>query len=100
VASGVFSHIGSRGDTVRQRAIRAGYRPRRGKLELAETIAWGTGSYATPAELVESFMQSAGHRKIMLSARFRDAGVGIRPGAPVIDMGDDAATLTVVFGRR
>ena len=56
--------------------------------------------HATPAELVESFMESPGHRKIMLSARFRDAGAGVRSGAPVADMGDDAATLTVVFGRR
>ena len=45
-------------------------------------------------------MQSAEHRRILLSPLYRDAGVGLQTGAPEPGVGGDAATVTVDFGRR
>jgi len=92
-----FSHVSPGGGTLRQRVIRAGYSP---KSLVGETIAWGSQDYSTPAELVRSFMTSAGHRVIVLDRRYREVGIGMAMAAPMSDMGDDAATLTLNFGRR
>jgi len=100
VAAGEFSHTGSHGETLRQRVVRAGYVSRAGRLTLGETIGWGSGSYATAAELVEGFMQSSEHRRILMAKRFRDVGVGAQQGAPEPGVGGDAATITVDVGRR
>ena len=90
-----FSHISSGGANVCVR--RMGYRA--GGCRVGETIAWGTGELSTPAELVASFMTSAGHRRILLERRYRELGVGLALGAPVDGVGD-GATLTLDFGRR
>ena len=94
-----FSHISPGGATVCERVRRMGYRA--GGCRVGETIAWGTGKRSTPAELVRSFMNSAGHRRILLERRYREVGVGLALGAPVDGVGDgDGATLTLDFGRR
>jgi len=94
-----FSHVTPNGAGVRQRALRAGYVRRRGASKVGETIAWGTEQLATPAELVASFMESPGHRRILLDKRYRDVGIGLVLGAPA-DVPGDGATLTLDFGRR
>ncbi|MGH2897697.1 MAG: CAP domain-containing protein, partial [Solirubrobacteraceae bacterium] len=75
------------------------YRGTRGACSVGETIAWGTDALATPAELVRSFIDSSGHRAILLDGRYRDIGIGLALGAPT-DMPGDGATLTLDFGRR
>ena len=100
VASAEFSHTGSQGETLRRRVVRAGYVSRAERVTLGETIGWGSGSYATAAELVDAFMQSSEHRRILLAKRFRDVGVGVQQGAPAPGVGDAAATITIDVGRR
>jgi uncharacterized protein YkwD len=90
-----FSHVSLGGADARQRILRAGYPD----AKLGETIAWGAEGFATPTELVRSFMQSAAHRRTLLDPVYRDVGVGLIVGAPVEGVAN-AATLTLTFGGR
>jgi uncharacterized protein YkwD len=46
-------------------------------------------------------MASPGHRANILRAAFREIGIGIAPGAPVVGLsGDPAVTYTNEFGTR
>jgi uncharacterized protein YkwD len=63
---------------------------------LGENIAWGTGSAASPAAIVAAWMRSPPHRAIILTRDFREAGVGITPGAP---QGGGGATYVLDVGR-
>jgi uncharacterized protein YkwD len=100
VANGYFSHTSMGGAGLRERATRSGYIRRSRYTLVGETIAWGMGTYATPSQLVESFLESAPHRRALLDRRFRDVGVGLVIGAPATDVAGAAATLTLDFGRR
>jgi uncharacterized protein YkwD len=66
---------------------------------VGENIAWGTGSYATPAGIVKMWMNSPPHRANILSSKFRDIGVGIARGAPRAGV-SGGATYVTDFGRR
>jgi uncharacterized protein YkwD len=50
---------------------------------VGENIAWGSYDYATPANIVDSWMHSPGHRANILNGRFREIGLGVARGAPV-----------------
>jgi uncharacterized protein YkwD len=47
---------------------------------IGEDIAWGTGSYGTPAGLVSQWMHSAPHRHVILMAGMHRIGLGISTG--------------------
>lgn len=94
-----FSHVTPSGLNARQRISRSGYVRRRRSCKVAEAIAWGTEDESSPAALVRTFMNSRGHRRILLDRRYRDIGVGLVLGAPISDMGR-GATLTLDLGRR
>jgi uncharacterized protein YkwD len=94
-----FSHITPSGQGLLKRIMRTGYLRGARRPQLGETLAWGSDMYASPAELVESLMESAEHKAIVLDGRFRDIGVGLVLGAPMDDMGT-GDTLTLNFGRR
>jgi uncharacterized protein YkwD len=96
IAADLFSHVGPDGSDIRTRIVRAGYRP----SLVDETIAWGSGTFATPAQFVDSFMRSPLHRHALLERRYRDVGVGLLLGAPAPGVSGPAATLTLNFGRR
>ena len=100
VSGAYFSHASPDGSGVRRRAMRAGYIRRSRKTLLDETIAWGSGTYAAPSQLVESFLDSVPHRKALLDGRYRDLGIGLVLGAPERNAFGPAATLTLDFGRR
>jgi uncharacterized protein YkwD len=97
VSLGYFSHTSVDGRSMTDRVAATGYLPRRGSWTLGENLAWGTGSYAMPASVVRSWMESPGHRAIRLSSRYRDAGVGVAIGTPERH---DGATITLNVGRR
>jgi len=61
-----------------------------------ENIAWGSGGLGTPAEIVDGWMHSPGHRANILNPRFRRAGVGVAKGAPELDVGP-AATYAMDY---
>jgi uncharacterized protein YkwD len=47
---------------------------------LGEDLAWGTGSDAQPEAIVQAWMDSPPHRRIMLDCHFSQLGVGIATG--------------------
>jgi uncharacterized protein YkwD len=102
VSHGFFAHVGFDGSTLRSR-IKGGtrYLTRRvASWSLGENLYWGSGSLATPAQSVDAWMHSAGHRHNVLNKNFRDIGIGIAIGAPQ-DVGDSpAATYATEFGTR
>jgi uncharacterized protein YkwD len=67
----------------------------------AQNIGWGTFSAASPAGMVQAWMNSPPHRAIILTVGYRDVGVGVAPAAPsVLAAGAEGATYTVEFGAR
>jgi uncharacterized protein YkwD len=66
---------------------------------VGENIAWGSWDYASPAEVVEGWMNSPGHRANILSSRFREIGIGVARGAPVGGQ-KRAGTYVTDFGAR
>ena len=94
-----FSHITPSGQGLRARIARTGYLRGAHNPALGETLAWGADVYASPKELVKELMDSPVHKVIVTDRRFRDIGVGLALGAPLIGMGG-GATLSLNFGRR
>jgi uncharacterized protein YkwD len=64
---------------------------------LGENIAWGSWDYATPANIVDGWMHSPGHRANILNGRFHEIGIGIARGAPVGGQ-DRGGTYVTDFG--
>jgi uncharacterized protein YkwD len=97
VARHFFDHVSPSGSTMAQRIKRTNYlRGTRG-WSLGENLAYGSGSQATPAQIVSAWMHSPGHRRNILDRGFREIGVGIALGAP---NGAAGATYVNEFGRR
>jgi len=97
VAGSYFSHTGRDGSDLVERIERAGYISGDRSWRVGENLAWGTGGLATPAAIVQAWMNSAGHRKNILNARFREIGIGVVAGNPA--RGDNAgATYVTEFG--
>jgi uncharacterized protein YkwD len=48
---------------------------------LGENIAWGQGSFGSPAGIVSQWMHSATHRAIILTPGFHRVGIGLATGA-------------------
>jgi len=88
-ARNVFDHGSRNGDTVAERATRAGYPWK----AIAENIAAGQGS---PAQVVAGWLASPGHCANLMAADFAEMG-----GAYATDAGSDRFIYwTQVFGRR
>ncbi len=64
---------------------------------VGETLAWGTGTYATPARTVRMWMDSPPHRDVVLDARFRLVGIGRLIGRY---SGTTGAMVTADFASR
>jgi uncharacterized protein YkwD len=97
-----FDHVSPSGSTLSTR-VRRGTRYLRGPIRswsLGENLAWGSGELATPQEIVDAWMNSAGHRRNVLDRRFRHIGIGVAAGAPDDVQGQPAATYTTDFGFR
>lgn len=73
LARGFFSHENPSGATVSQRSTAAGYTYR----ALGENIAFGQTSVA---EVMETWMDSPGHRKTLLTREFTELGTGLALG--------------------
>jgi uncharacterized protein YkwD len=96
-----FDHVSPGGSTLRSRITgRTTYLRRAAGWSLGENLYWGSGERATPAQSVDGWMHSPGHRRNMLDRRFRDIGIGIAIGAPEDVDGEPAATYTTEFGAR
>jgi uncharacterized protein YkwD len=73
LARGYFAHKSPSGNTVRERARAAGY----GWHLIGENIAFGQTSVD---EVMETWLNSPGHRKNILTAGFTELGVGLAMG--------------------
>jgi uncharacterized protein YkwD len=94
-----FSHVSQGGTGSTARIKSTGYMSGADRWQVGENIAWGTGSYSTPAAIVQSWMNSPGHRQNILRRTYREAGLAIAVGAPAKTRAD-AGTYAHAFGRR
>jgi uncharacterized protein YkwD len=98
VAHRFFAHVSPLAGAVTDRARRAGY-VRNDDYALGEDIAWGEGELSSPQSIVTAWMNSPGHRAVILDRDFHDVGVGIVPGVPV-DSELPGATFVLDVGSR
>jgi uncharacterized protein YkwD len=96
VRRGYFSHTSKDGRELADRVRAAGYL--KGRWSIGENLAWGTGVLATPANIVKAWLDSPGHKAIMLSPNFRDAGIGLAIGSP--KSAAAGATVALNVGKR
>jgi uncharacterized protein YkwD len=82
VAHSFFDHVSPFTGAITNRVRRAGYL-RGDDYALGEDIAWGEGELSSPEAIVTAWMNSPGHRAVILDRDFRDVGVGIAAGVPV-----------------
>ena len=67
---------------------------------LGENLAWGSQSAGTPRAIVDSWMKSKGHRHNLLNRKYRDVGMGVRPGSPTAAQRPDSMTYTADYGFK
>jgi uncharacterized protein YkwD len=93
-----FSHDSLSGDSPSDRARRTGYVRAGCSWSVGEVLFWGAGSRSTAARTVRAWLDSPGHRQIILSPSYADGGVGARAGTPAGHA--SGVTVTMVVGRR
>jgi uncharacterized protein YkwD len=99
VRRGYFSHVSLGGSTLGDRLRSAGYANGQG-WRAGEALGWGTGSLATANALVDEWLDSPPHRRILLDAGYRELGVGIASGEPRDDQSSlPGATYALDFGQ-
>jgi uncharacterized protein YkwD len=89
-ASGALPHDGG-GASVLRRVRRAGYDPGAG-FTAAEVLGRSSGGAAAPAQRVARWLRDPSSRRLLLSGRFRDVGVGVAVAS------DGTATYVVDVG--
>jgi uncharacterized protein YkwD len=94
-----FDHVSPTGSTFVDRIKQSTYLDGATGWELGENLAWGGGTLATPRSIVRAWMHSPGHRHNILTRAFRDIGVGVAIGVPVL-AGGSGATYVNEFGQR
>jgi uncharacterized protein YkwD len=97
VARAYFSHLSPSGSSFADRLRRVGY-TQPCAWSGGETLAWGSGSLATPTSRVRGWMNSPPHRAIVLNATYREVGIGVMRGSPT--NAGAGATYVGEFGRR
>lgn len=97
--SNYFSHTSRNGDSLQTRVRRTGYLRGSNDWTLGENIAWQQGGKATPSRIVDGWMNSSGHRSLILKRSLRDVGVGVVRGAPRGGI-QGAGIYTTDFGRN
>ncbi|HEY3960256.1 MAG TPA: CAP domain-containing protein [Solirubrobacteraceae bacterium] len=74
------------------------YTARTANISTGQNIGWGTGPYATPAQMVAAWMASPPHREIILIGEYTAAGVGVAPAVPsVLEQALPGATYAIEF---
>jgi uncharacterized protein YkwD len=91
-----FSHESEDGRTFVDRIRRAGYIVPRAFPSLGEDLAWGSGTFGTPREIVQAWMESPDHRRNILNRNFREAGMAVALGDP--GAGEDGVVYALDFG--
>jgi uncharacterized protein YkwD len=90
-----FSHTSRSGGTPTSRVAGTGYLRTGDSWVVGENIAWE--QRRRPRAVESSWMRSPGHRRVLLSPRFRELGIGVATSSP---QGGRGMTAVVDFGRR
>jgi uncharacterized protein YkwD len=99
VARGYFAHVTPEGKSVAARVRETGYLGGSNDWALGEDIGWGTSTLSTAAAIVDAWMHSPPHRRVILDRDFRQIGVGVAPGVPVPGQAADGATFVIDLGE-
>ena len=91
-----FAHETPDGVSPGERMRAAGYATC--ECYVGENLYWGAGRNAPPAEALEGWMDSPGHRENVLSPEFTEVGIGIVYDAPFWVGTRQAAIYTTDFG--
>ena len=94
-----FSHVSPGGSDLGDRVRRAGFARSGCSWAVGEVLAWGVGSRSTAAGTVRAWLRSPGHRRILVSGRYGQIGLGMQLGTP-FDQYPGGVTVAAVFGRR
>jgi uncharacterized protein YkwD len=94
-----FDHVAPSGSTFVQRIQQSTYLHGYSGWALGENLAWGGGGLSTPRQIVRAWMNSPEHKANILNGSYRDIGVGIASGVPVLG-GGAGATYVNEFGQR
>jgi uncharacterized protein YkwD len=96
-----FAHDTPGGPSFSQRANSSAYARSASRMTMGENLAWATAELATPAAIVEAWLQSPGHRDNVLRGQFREIGFGVVEAAPEGGW-EDSSPVTYVhaFGWR
>ena len=77
IDQGYFSHNSYNGESYSARLERFGYNS---YTKVAENIAWGSGSLASPEYIFRSWLESSDHRANILDPDYREIGIGTATG--------------------
>ncbi len=94
-----FSHTSPGGGDLGDRARRAGYAQRTCSWRVGEVLAWGVAQRSTAAATVAAWLDSPTHRRILVSRRYAELGVGTAAGTP-IEQYPSGVTIAVMVGAR
>jgi uncharacterized protein YkwD len=94
-----FSHWSLGGRSFLARLRRTGYLHRARRWIVGENLAWGSGRLGSPRSIVRAWMRSPGHRRNILTRRYREIGTGVAFRAPR-GRWRQAATYAAEFGAR
>jgi uncharacterized protein YkwD len=95
LARNYFDHDSPEGGTFDQRILSAGYARKDQAWSLGENLLWADGDLATPAAMMNAWMNSEGHRENILNPRYRELGLAVRLGTPE---GEGGVTVSAEFG--
>ena len=95
IDKGYFDHNSYNGESYSARLERFGYNS---YTKVAENIAWGSGSSASPEYTFRSWLESSDHRANILDPDYREIGIGTATGE--YEGYSDSTMYTVDFGVR
>jgi uncharacterized protein YkwD len=97
-----FTHKSASGQSWSKRIIRFGYKKRGYRYwKVGENLFWGAGLYSSPVNVVDEWMASRAHRKVILTKVFRNAGVGaVKCSGGYGGCTEDVWFFTLDLGRR
>jgi uncharacterized protein YkwD len=99
IAHDYFAHSSLGGATAATRARSAGYAVSGcSQWAVGEVIAWGVSTRCMPQAVLKAWMRSSSHRRIILSSRWRDVGIGCARGS--FQGMSGVLMYTIDFGRR
>jgi uncharacterized protein YkwD len=94
-----FSHVSPGGGDLGDRVRRAGFARAGCSWAVGEVLSWGAGERTTAAGTVRAWLGSPSHRRILVSRRYGQVGLGMQAGTPY-DAFPGGVTVAAVLGRR